>query len=171
MGIRETLSENKRFGVGVAALLLMTGVVALGYQYAAMKTNPSAPQAFYTIDEGKTLFTDTPELVPPFNHGGQQAVRAYVYECDGKRFVAYLERFTEDARRMIAELDEAVKRAKPGDKPPANLGQLTNARRNGREVKKPGDANWVHAGSKEGARITSVQTAPGMTGTPELVQP
>ena len=57
---------------------------------------------------------------------------------------------------MLKELDEAVK---PGGEPPANLGQLTNARRTGREVKRPSDAKWVAVGSNEGAKIISRQDA------------
>jgi hypothetical protein len=172
IGIRQRLGESKSLGVGVAVLLLIGGALAVGYQLSAMgPPKARAPQIYYTIDEGKTLFTDSAELLPPFEHKGKPAVRACVYECSGKQFVGYLERFTDEAKRMIKELDDAVKNAKPGGHPPANLQQLANARRFGREVKRPGDSNWVSIGSKEGAHITTVHAPPGMTGTPELVQP
>jgi hypothetical protein len=172
MGIRQTLGEKKKLGIAVAALAVVLGAVAVGYQVSAMgPARPTAPQTFYTVDDGKTLFADSTELLPPFDHKGKQAVRAYVYECDGKRFVAYLERFTDQAKRMVKELDDAVKNAKPGGKPPANLGELTNARRFGREVKRPGDAKWVNIGSKEGLKVMSVQPPAGLSGTPQLAQP
>jgi hypothetical protein len=172
MGVRQRLAEKKVLGIALAALALIVGAVAIGYQVSAMgPAKPTAPQTFYTVDDGKTLFTDSTELLPPFDHNGKPAVRAFVYECNGKRFVAYLERFTDQAKRMVKELDDAVKNAKPGGKPPPNLVELTNARRFGREVKRPGDATWVSIGSKEAGKIMSVVPPPGMSGRPELVQP
>jgi hypothetical protein len=172
MGVRQRLAEKKMLGIAVAALVLIVGAVAIGYQVSAMgPAKPIAPQTFYTVDDGKTLFTDSSELLPPFDHNGKPAVRAFVYECNGKRFVAYLERFTDQAKRMVKELDDAVKNAKSGGQPPANLGELTNARRFGREVKRPGDATWVPIGSKEGGKVVSVEPPPGMSGKPEIVLP
>jgi hypothetical protein len=172
VGIRQQLSENRAFRVGVVVLLLVGGALAIGYQLSTMgPTKPTAPTVFYTTDDGQTSFTASAELIPPFDHKGKPAVRAYIYQCSGKQFVAYLERFTDEARRMLKELDDVVKNAKPGDQPPANLPQLANARRFGREVKRPGDSKWVSIGSQEGGKIVAVQCPPGMTGTPEMVQP
>ena len=172
MGIRQKLAENRGLGVGVAILLLIGGAIVIGYQMRALGPPPSTtPQAFYTNDDGKTLFVAPSDSLPPFDHGGKPAVRAYVYKCSGQQFVGYLERYTDEAKRMVRELDEAVKNAKPGGQPPANLGQLVNARRFGREVKRPGDKNWVSVGSREGGRAIDVQCPPGIVGTPELVLP
>jgi hypothetical protein len=172
MGIRQTLGEKKALGIAAAALALILGAVAVAYQVSEMgPAKPAAPQTFYTDDDGKTFFTDSTALMPPFDHKGKTAVRAYVYECNGHRFVAYLERYTDQAKRMVKELEDDVKNAKPGDKPPANLAELMNARRFGREVKRPGDATWVSIGSKEGGKVQAVHPPPGLSGEPQLVTP
>jgi hypothetical protein len=172
MGIRQALQDNKRLGTVAVLVLFIVAVGSLVYQVLANRTSgPTVPQYFYTTDEGKNWFTGPATLMPPFDHGGKQAVRAWVYECSGKQFVAYLERFTEEARRLGAQADEANRNAKKGDEPPPILWQAASARRTGREVKRPGDKDWVSVYSKEGAKITDVQCPPGMSGTPQAVTP
>jgi hypothetical protein len=172
VGIRQKLSESRKTGMVLGVLLVIGGTIAVAYQVRDFgPRRPTVPEFFYTVDDGKTTFAASGESLPPFDYKGKPAVRAYVYECSGQQFVAYLERYTPEARRLVRELEEAVKNAKPGDQPPANLRQVEGARRSGREVKRPGDAAWVPVYSKQGAAITDVKCPPGMTGTPELVDP
>jgi hypothetical protein len=172
MGVREKLAERKGLTVAFGTVLLAVGVAAAFYQFRDMSPGiPKMPTVYYTIDEGKNLFTGSADLLPPFDHDGKPAVRAYVFKCSGKQFVGYLERLTPEARQMARELDEAVKNARPGDKPPANLQQLANARRFGREVKRPGEGKWVPIGSSEGAKVVEVQPPAGASGPVERVDP
>ena len=172
VGIRQKLSESRKTGMVLGVLLFIGGTIAVAYQIRDFgPRRPTVPQFFYTVDDGTTTFAAAGDSLPPFDHEGKQAVRAYVYECSGKSFVGYLERFTPETRKLVMELDEVIKNAKPGDRPPANLRQVEGARRSGREVKRPGDASWVPVYSQQGAKITDVKCPPGMTGTPELVDP
>jgi hypothetical protein len=172
MGIRQALEENKRIGLAITvAVVVCAGAFAI-YQLNGMRApRVSVPQYYYTDDDGKTLFSATGELVAPFDHGGKQAVRAYVYECSGKRFVGYLERYNDETKKMLLAAADAVRNAKPGDQAPPVIAQAAGAARGGREVKRPGDAKWVPAMSGEGGKITTVQTPPGSSGQPELVNP
>ena len=43
---------------------------------------PSPGSAFYTTDDGATLFTDGADRLPPFDHDGKAAVMAAVFSCD-----------------------------------------------------------------------------------------
>lgn len=95
-------------------------------------------------------FADRATRVTPFEHQGKTAVRAYVYECetDGKRFVHYVERYTDAVR---PKLEEAAAKGAP---PQALAGM---AGMGGAEVKRPGDAEWVNRGN---LAVASKITAP-----------
>lgn len=86
-----------------------------------------APEYYFTVDDGKTFFAASSDNIPPFDYDGQQAVLADVFQCDGKKFVGYMERFTPKYH------DEVVAH-----------GLTPDAMRFGRELKKPGDAKWFH---------------------------
>ena len=157
MGVRDWLGEHQRITLGFVTIVV---VIAVGYGvYSVMGNRPAfqskLPSLFYTIDDGKTFFVAGSENVPPFDYKGQPAVHAIVFECNGKRFVGYLERYTPAARKAILE-----NRATP---------QTEVA---GRELKKPGDTKWVKSNDFAAvARVTDVQCPDGQGGTPEQVGP
>jgi hypothetical protein len=132
MGIRQLMDERPRIASGIAAAVVVAAIVAVIVEINANRRGyPTAVfLSYYSVDDGKTYFTDRADLIPPFDHNGQQAVRAYVYKCDGKPFVGYLERFG-------AEAHAAILSGKPVD----------NYLRFGREIKRPGDATWVKSGN------------------------
>src|SRR5688500_9050171 len=83
MGVRESLNENKKLGVGVGAGIFVVALAILSFQlFGGGGTGVEAPtSAFYTDDDGKTFFKDDAYKVVPFNHGGKQAYRAEVFQC------------------------------------------------------------------------------------------
>jgi hypothetical protein len=172
MGIRQAIQENRQVGIVVTVVLLAVGGIAIFYQVRGLGSpRPIVPEYYFTTDDGQTLFAESAERVPPFDRGGKQAVRAYVFKCSGKQFVGYLERYTEETRRLMMQADEAVKNARPGERPPPIIAQAASAARAGREVKRPGDASWVLAYSSEGTKVTGMQCPPGQSGEPEPVAP
>lgn len=105
MGLRQKLNASP--GLAVVTVLVMAGLAA-GVWYLTRSTEYAAPtKAFYTVDDGQNLFKDDVNRVTPFDHEGKQAVKAYVYTCDGgkTRFVAYLERMPEGMKQP--EMSEA----------------------------------------------------------------
>jgi len=156
MGIRQWLNEHPTsatwiFGAAVALALL--GVV---WQIAATrKTYPSrSPDSYFTADDGKTFFVASSDNIPPWDYKGRTAVRAFVFQCDGKKFVGYVERYTSDARNAIL----AGKRS-------------PQVERFGRELKKPGDRDWVKSGDiAVEAKATDIRCPDGH-GLPEAVEP
>ncbi|HUO07610.1 MAG TPA: hypothetical protein VM008_04870 [Phycisphaerae bacterium] len=88
-------------------------------------------QSYFTTDDGATYFADDANKLTPFDHNGTEAVCAHVYAADGKKWVAYLERYTKRGR----ELMEALEKKEIG--PEKLQGVML------KEVKKPGDARWV----------------------------
>lgn len=133
MGIRESI--NGRPVVTLIVAIIMTGA-ALAYLF--MPHGPRQAKlpgkSYYSDDDGKTWYIDSATNIPPYDHNGKQAVRAYLYKCaDGKPFVQRLEQF-DDAAKEAIELQ-----IKQG------AGALeAQLRTIGVKLKRPGDANWLY---------------------------
>ncbi len=156
--MRQWLNEHPRLAAGVitGVVALAVGLVVVQVLGARQRFPTSLPKAFYSDDDGKTFFALGTENVAPFDHKGKQAVMAYVYECDGKRFVGYLERYTPEAREKLI----GKKSFTPQD-------QI-----NGRELKRPGDATWVKSGDLAAvAKVIDVKCPGGGAAAPEPVAP
>src|SRR5947207_5059576 len=141
MGIREAMSKRPRIAGGVAALLVAAAIGILVFQMLDLRAAPQIggdpERAFFTVDDGKNWFVDDATRLAPFQHDGKEAVRAYVFECNGHRFVNHLERYTPDGKKAMTRLREVAKKGPP----PGAL--IAAAQQNGREVKRPGDAKWT----------------------------
>jgi hypothetical protein len=151
----------------VGAIALMTGAFLLlrtGAQPEA-GTQPQIDLAWYTTDDGKTWFSDAKNKLAPFDHKGAQAVRCWIYSCDGgnTKFAAYLERFTPAAKTRLDSL--------LASKQPASPGEIEQLMATGAEVKRPGDATWVSASSSRGLEIRDPTCPPGSGKHPQLILP
>jgi hypothetical protein len=165
MNVRETLAENRGRATAIAggALLIAIAALIVFQLRGASNSSPGATpsQAFFSIDDGKTWFPDDSAKIPPFNKDGRQAVLAHVYKCsDGTKFVAYLERFTPEAKRA---LEAAQKPADPNTRPPpGQSGAVQSAYVGGREIKRPGDTKWTNAANyRDAAAVTAVKCPNG----------
>ena len=156
MGVRQWLNERPSIAMALMGTLALIAIGAIVAQVmGSRKRFPSGPPDYYfTVDDGKTYFAASSNNYPPFDYNGQEAVEAYVYECNGKRFVGYLERYTPEARALMVA----------GKGTPDTL-------RFGRELKHPGDKQWVKSGDMATeSRITTIASPDGQ-GTPVLVMP
>jgi hypothetical protein len=101
MGIREQINRHQRTSIAVSACVVIMVVALISFE----NVGSGLPKQlnFYTTDDGATLFTDDWRKVPPFDHDGQQAVRAFVFSCDGgqHQFVQYLEKYSDAAKQQI----------------------------------------------------------------------
>jgi hypothetical protein len=146
-----------------SAMAIVVALAALGYTLRSATQGPpsAATKAFYTTDEGQTVFVADMSAVPPFEHDGKLAYRVWMYSCDGgkTKFPGYLERYTPEAKKRI----EAARAGGGGAASPAP-GDV--------ELKKPGAGNpWVsRANSSEAAAVTNV-TSPSGSGEPDVVMP
>lgn len=165
--MRESLKQKKSLGVLMGIALLLCGAGAIAYQSVggsggSLSIDRTA-QGSFTIDDGATYFATDATKVPPFDYNGKPAVRARVYRCgDGKPFVAYLERYTAEglkAQQILA----AASIAKPGSAPGAGQPdpRTIQLAATAREVKRPGDKNWVTAMGAAGGKIASVKCPNG----------
>ena len=138
MRVRESFNENKKFGIGVAAAIVIVAVGIIGYQLfgGGGGGGHGAPKlAFYTDDDGNTFFKDDIYKVVPFEHNGKQVYRAEVFKCpDGKQFVGLIYRHNALGKKAMQE--HLAKGAK--DPQGSFIGGLEIQ---GMEVKRPGAAD------------------------------
>jgi hypothetical protein len=167
MGLRETINKKPGAGLAIGAALLVVGVLVVVLQLRAGGPPALPTQAFFTTDDGATYFTAGLENLPPFQRDGKEAVRAYVFECNGKRFVNHLERFTPEARKAMeaAGVHDAVSLAKAASA--QAKGPMW-----GKQVKKPGaGAQWVAADDMGRSAPIMAARCPDGPGQPMPVNP
>jgi hypothetical protein len=157
MGVREWLDKNRRTMVGIVAALVIIAIGSVVYQVLANRPKfPSgSPDAYFTVDDGKSYFPESSDNIPPFDYKGQPAVRACVYECGGKRFVGYMERYTPEARKTLLEKKQSTP-------------QLETY---GREVKRPGSTSWIKASDTASGKIIDVRCPDGSGKLADPVEP
>lgn len=134
MGIRQTLNEKPALAAGVSAGIIVLAILAILFE-AFHKPSTGAPptKAYFSDDDGQTVFLDDVNKVPPFDHNGKQAFRAVVVQCgDGKPFVWRLEGYDEQQRQ------ELLKASKEGNGRAIRFSYLS-----GLEMKFPGSSQWV----------------------------
>ena len=157
MGIGEWANQHPKITFSVVGACVVIAVTSIVVEVmASHREYPSRPpDSYFTIDDGKTFFVDSSANIPPFEYEGQPAVHAYVFECSGKRFVGYMERYNTEVKNML-------------DAGKPLTAEMT---RFGREMKKPGDSVWVKTGDiNTEAKLENV-TCPDGQGTPEAVEP
>ncbi len=133
MTIRETLNEKLIVAYSLAAAgVAIVGLVLL-LQFSGGGSNDPPDQSYYSTNDGRTFFAASRTLVPPFEHDGQVAYAAAVFECDRERFVGFLERYVPELREELVALEGR------------SLGPELNmwASRGGTEVKRPGGDVWT----------------------------
>jgi len=170
MSLRESINQSPKLAGGIVAGCVLAALVLVVAHVMDLRASPVGggvvERAFFTVDDGKTWFVDDASQLAPFQHKGAEAVRAYVCEFEGKRFVNHLERYTDEGKKAMARLREVVKKGPPP-------GQLVSAaQQKGREVKRPGDAKWVSsANGTAAAAVTMLKRPDGAPGEPKLVFP
>jgi hypothetical protein len=139
MGVRETLRANPGKATVTAIVLLVGGVVYFYSQWSTADPGTRPPtKLFVSTDGGKTYITLPADRLPPFEHEGKTAYRAYVFTCDGGRtkFVGYLERYSDRTKATMLEMWK--RQAATGEQPALASGLFE-----GIEVMRPGGKQWV----------------------------
>ena len=149
---RESLNRHWITGTIVALVVIGGSIAVLAAWHKSQRTPPAAPlqQVFFTTDDGQTWFADDAKKVYPFDRDGKQAYRAYVFKCgpNGKPFTAYVEQLGESARTKVGEMAAAAATQPSND-------QLELVIQAGRQVRRPGETEWVDAQSEAGDAITT----------------
>ena len=162
MSFREKINKNPRVGAGAAAVVLVLAGMSIAWQSSGPPKSPG--KGFYTVDDGKSFFTDDVYRATPFEHNGKQAYGAIVLKCPngGEPFVAYVtrlgDRFLKQAKALEAKHEGGFTQ---------KFEALQVA---GLEVKKPGQSTWVRADSSPGQKLVAdaIKCPDGSTGEPVL---
>jgi hypothetical protein len=137
---RQLIEKYQKFALPGAILLILVALLLLVIQIKGQSSpGERAQYAYFSDDDGATWFADDINKVPPFTKDGKEVVRAFVFRCGGgKPFVAYLLRFTPEAKKSI---ETALTKTTTPD-----AGKLmTEATPSGGEVKKPLSGKWALA--------------------------
>ena len=157
MGIREWSEKHPRAVISLVSCCIGLTIVTVVVQVLAGRRaiTTQVPDGYFTLDDGKTFFVASGSNIPPFDYQGQQAVSAYVFQCSGKKFVGYMERYTPAAHKLMIEHHDNVET------------QIS-----GREVKKPGDLRWIRSNDVRAvSKVVEVSCPDGSAGTPDPVNP
>jgi hypothetical protein len=98
VGIRDTLNEKPALATGATIAVVVIALIFIFWQTRSKSSATNAVnKAYYTIDDGQTVFEDDISKAPSFQHQGAQAVQAHMFSCkNGKDpFVGYLERLPD----------------------------------------------------------------------------
>jgi hypothetical protein len=149
---REWLNNNSAVVTVVAVVIL---IISLAVIIWYNQRGPSQPGQiavyYYDLSAGK-LITAKQNDIPPIDikSGAGMGVKAYVYSCGecsdaSKRFVGYLEKLTDEAKK--ARLEQI---ANPNAASGARRRDLTNA---GTMIRREKEGEWVAIDSDEGRAI------------------
>ena len=151
MGIREWLEKKSGIVTGLACALVLVALVLSWQTLKAGNATNSSGRAFYSTDDGKTWFADSAANVAPFETADGVAVRAIVFSCGGEEFVNHLEEFRPEERQEIVKIRSEAE-ANGFDPVTVDIPQGIYTR--GREVKRPGDKEWISAGPESADLVT-----------------
>jgi len=161
MAVGGSNQRSKIIGVVAIVVIAAAGFMIVRSLFRGSdRDRPSS--AYYTVDDGASVFVDKIERIAPFDHAGQPAVRAHVFSTDGNKthVVGYLEKYDLD---VMKQRDAAAAR---GESPfQYNAGPF---------IKKPGAqyTKWLSATDGREFVDTMVVTPPeGSTGTLVEVYP
>jgi hypothetical protein len=145
VSIRETLNNKPAVVTGITIGIVVIALVAIFWQ-SRPKSAPRVSKAYYTTDDGATVFEDDLEKTTPFPHEGGSAVQAHMFSCDDghTKFVGFLEKLPD-------KLPPAVASARGRD--PKIFAGLVKAPKNP-------SAKWVSKNSAEGAAIIAAIKCP-----------
>ena len=162
MGIRETVNNNPALtaGVTIGIIVLTVGIIVWSTMGGGPSVSSGGQEAFFTIDDGKTWFSDDLSKLPPFTKDGKEAVRAFVFSCNGTKKVVYMQRFTPEAKKKMEAA--AANKTRP------DLGMADAIQFTGVEVKDPGGKAWVKQSDPQAMKIMKPDCP---NGTLELVSP
>jgi hypothetical protein len=167
MGIRETLNQRPKLALGASAAVVVLAVGVIAYQLAGASSADGARtrKVFVSTDDGKTFLVHASKDIPPFALDGKEAVLARVYECDGKRFVAYLQKFSPGAKKELERLQGERGATAVNAAAPTGIGEGDYL------YKKPGDADWYPPTNPKAAAALRVRCPGGGGGVPMAVDP
>jgi hypothetical protein len=158
MAFRESINKKPAIATGAAIGIIIAFSLVIYFEKSSGAPKTGAlTMAYYTVDDGATYYADSIDKIPPCDYNGHQAVRAYLYRCNGgKPFVAYLEAFTPDAKKAIESSGSgpAFGGSQLGGDVPFNRGRLLKA-------PLTGDKGWLREGQPGFSEVSEIHCPAG----------
>jgi hypothetical protein len=150
MDIREAISKKPGVGAAIGGVLIVVAAIVI-FRHFSPEPTPDDRLSF-SDDDGKTSFLDAPNHIAPYDHGGKQAVRCFLFKSGSNTFIGYIQKYTDSVRAKIVS------------NTPCTNAELSN----GTLVKRPGDAQWTPLSDPKSADITNPKdpSNPGVQATP-----
>lgn len=93
MSIRESMARHTPVWGGVGACLILVALGVITWQLTSSEVKSRGENAFYTIDDGQTMFVDERSKSVPFEYKGKPAYRVHAWRCeDGSMIISHLSR-------------------------------------------------------------------------------
>jgi hypothetical protein len=134
VGIREKLNNSSGIATGAVIVVLLVSVAVIAIEIRG-NSGEAPKKCYYSIDDGKTWFSDASKNLPPYDYDGSPAVRCYVFSGPNGKFVGLLEKYSDDTRAAIVRNGGAVPMGTPV------------------LIKKPGEGQWRSAGGNDEAMV------------------
>ena len=156
MSIRETLNQKPALVTGITIGIVVIALVAIFWQSRRDKPVQGVTKAYYTIDDGATVFEDDLQKTTPFPHDVGTAVQAHMFSCDNGRtkFPGFLEKLPD-------KFPQAATPGRGGRDPRIFVGLV--------KAPKNASAKWVNKNGPEGiALIAAVKCPNGGDSSPAV---
>lgn len=154
MGIRQIIETHKKLSIIAGTMVLIGATWFCVWNMRGESLSPTT-RWYFTVDRGRTWFSDDVNKIPPFDHDGKPAYRARIFSCDGgsTKWCGYIERCNPEVK---AKIDESLARGVP-----ANTLVMTAAA--AIEVERPGgtDADWVPRSNTKAYNEVTTVPCPG----------
>jgi len=155
--------------LALAMIVAVGGLIVYEISGDNRKVAGGPQLAYFTDDDGKTIFTASADQTPPFDHNGKQAVLAVCFTIDGGKthWIQHLQRLNLAGRKALEE----YKKRKPEEQDPIDLTRLNNE---ALQVKAPGapDQEWTQPSNyKKYIQIITPKPPAGSSGTIEPYTP
>ena len=156
----KSLNRKSSLPSQLGSLILLIVFILIIWYALPHRQHPAGSLRFFSDDDGTTWFADDGKKLPPFEHNGKEAVIARVYQQskDNKPFVAYLEKYSDEAKKKLTANHDKQPQ-KPGMVAAKETPMKTTG---GLLVKKPHQGEWVPEDDAAGKAVRSF-TAPDGT--------
>ena len=134
MGIREKMNNHSAISLGAIIVVLLVSAVVIALEIRG-SSGEAPKKCYYSIDDGKTWYSDDSNKLPPYDHNGSPAVRCYVFSGPNGKFVGLLEKYSDNTLAAINRNNGVVPMGTPV------------------LIKKPGESEWRSAGGNDEAMI------------------
>jgi hypothetical protein len=94
VGIRDTINQKPALATGATIGMIVIVMVVIFWQSRSNKAPAGPSKAYFTVDDGESVFEDDLSKIPSFDRNGVLAVQAHMFSCKGGRdkFVGFLEK-------------------------------------------------------------------------------